>query len=210
MRLQKAKIIRTALELLERDGLEGITLRRLAKELGVQAPTIYWHIPNKEALLDEMANAILVERFTTLDFADDRRDWAEWLALFAHELRAAMLTYREGSRVVAGAHLDIATMLAQLLDLSTRVLHNAGFSYSKAATITLLVITFTAGFVIEEQTSPPLLDVSNRPVADPTVGALSAMSASIAEWQAGDETMAKRFATSLRIIINGVRAELQE
>ncbi|MEO8394207.1 MAG: TetR family transcriptional regulator, partial [Chloroflexota bacterium] len=59
MRLNKDQIVRTALQLLDRDGLEGVTLRRLGKELGVQAPAIYWHVANKETLLDELANIIL-------------------------------------------------------------------------------------------------------------------------------------------------------
>jgi TetR/AcrR family tetracycline transcriptional repressor len=108
MRLQKDNIVRVALEVLDRDGLEGVTLRRLAKELDVQAPAIYWHIASKEVLLDEMANAILTARFGGFDFENDRRDWAEWLDTLAHELRAAMLAHREGARVVAGAHLGVA------------------------------------------------------------------------------------------------------
>ncbi|HRV94988.1 MAG TPA: TetR family transcriptional regulator, partial [Anaerolineae bacterium] len=103
MSIQKEQIIQAAITLLDRDGLEGVTLRRLAKELDIKAASIYWHIANKEELLDEMANAILQEHFGTFDFKNDKRDWAEWLDILAHELRAAMVAHREGARVVAGA-----------------------------------------------------------------------------------------------------------
>src|SRR5215470_14052837 len=129
MAVEKEQIIRTAIRILDRDGLEGVTLRRLAMDLHIQAASIYWHLPSKDALLDEMANEILMERFGDYDFADDQREWTQWLDLFAHELRAAMLAHREGGRVVAGAHLHIAVMLTKLLDLTIRILHNAGFSY---------------------------------------------------------------------------------
>src|SRR3954470_19934334 len=155
MRLQRDQIISMALDLLDRDGLEGVTLRRLAKELGVQAPAIYWHVANKETLLDEMANIILNQRFDAVNFDDDQREWAEWLKTVANELRAAMLAHHEGARVVAGAHLNVATTLLKLINLNIRVLHNAGFSYIEASRISTTVVTFTFGFTIEEQSPPP-------------------------------------------------------
>src|SRR5258707_15479663 len=111
MPIQKNQIVQTALDILDRDGLEGVTLRRLATDLNMKAASIYWHIPSKESLLDEMANAILESHFAAFDFENDQRDWAEWLDTLAHELRAAMLSHREGGRGVAGAHPEIAMML---------------------------------------------------------------------------------------------------
>lgn len=205
MPMQKPQIVQTALEILNRDGLEGVTLRRLATELDVKAASIYWHIANKERLLDEMANAILEKQFGTFDFENDQRDWAEWLSTLAHELRAAMLRYREGARVVAGAHPDITVMLVKLWDLTVRVLHKNGFSYSKAATITVTMINFTFGSVIEEQASPPnsrlRTSVDIGTVGETFPGMEAAMSA---WWQEDNDT---HFDTGVRIIVNGVRAE---
>jgi TetR/AcrR family tetracycline transcriptional repressor len=158
MPLQKDQIIRSAVNLLDRDGLDGVTLRRLASELDVKAPALYWHVANKQTLIDEMANAILNERFGTLDFSDDQREWADWLVTMANELRGALVAHRDGARIVAGAHLHIALTLTRLIDLNIRVLHNAGFSYLEASRISTTVVTFTFGFVIEEQSSPPLID----------------------------------------------------
>ena len=203
MPIEKEQIIRTAIRILDRDGLEGVTLRRLATELHIQAASIYWHLPSKDALLDEMANEILMERFGDYDFADDRREWTQWVDLFAHELRAAMLAHREGGRVVAGAHLHIAVMLTKLLDLTIRILHNAGFSYSKASTITSTVRDFCFGFVIEEQSSPQ----SDKTPLDPRLfqrlpGLIEAMKT----WEQEDEDT--QFDTAIRMIINGARSEL--
>lgn len=201
--MQKKQIIQTALDVLDRDGLEGVTLRRLAKELDVKAASIYWHIPSKESLLDEMANVILEKQFSTLDFENDQRGWAEWLNTLAHELRAAMLAHREGARVVAGAHPDVAVMLVKLWDLTVRVLHNAGFSYGRAVTVTVTIINFTFGSVIEEQASPPYVTApeGSQLVDD----AFPALVAAMKAWQ--DEGSDAIFATGVRIIINGVRAE---
>jgi TetR/AcrR family tetracycline transcriptional repressor len=206
MPIQKNQIVQTALDILDRDGLEGVTLRRLATDLNMKAASIYWHIPSKESLLDEMANAILERHFASFDFDNDQRDWAEWLGTLAHELRAAMLSHREGGRVVAGAHPDIAIMLIKLWDVTVRVLHKNGFSYGQAATITITVINFTFGSVIEEQASPsyaiPDVPVNTLFSAD---GPFPAMAAAMAAWKESDSDA--HFDTSVRIIINGVRAE---
>ena len=45
MALDKRQIVTEALALLDADGLDGVTLRKLAARLGVQQPTLYWHLP---------------------------------------------------------------------------------------------------------------------------------------------------------------------
>ena len=208
MSMQKSQIIQTAIAVLDRDGLEGVTLRRLAKDLDVKAASIYWHIPSKERLLDEMANAILEEHFGAFDFADDGRDWADWVNTLAHELRAAMLAHREGARVVAGAHPDVAVMLLKLWDLTVRVLHKAGFSYAKAATITVTVVNFTFGSVIEEQSSPQRGEEMGIPPGDlsSALHKFEAITAAMEAWWK-EEGIDTSFDTGVRILINGIRAE---
>ena len=201
MPIDKSQIVQKALDILNRDGLKAVALRRLAYELNIKAASIYWHIPNKSELLDEMANAILDKHFNTFDFQNDEREWDEWLNKLAHELRAAMLAYRDGARVVAGTHPDLGQVLLKLWDLTVRVLHNTGFSYSKAATITVTVINFTFGSVIEEQSS-------QLPKTGPKIQRAKlprALKSALEEWQ--DENNDMRFDTGVRIIINGVRAE---
>ena len=57
-KIDRAQVADTALRLLNEVGLDGLTLRAIAKELGVQAPALYWHFKNKQALLDEMATVM--------------------------------------------------------------------------------------------------------------------------------------------------------
>lgn len=201
MPIEKNQIVQKALEILNRDGLEKVSLRRLAHELNIKAASIYWHIPNKSELLDEMSNAILEKHFYTFDFQDDQRGWDKWLYTLAHELRAALLYYQDGARVVVGSHPDLGDVLIKLWDLTTRVLHNTGFSYGMSATITFTVIHFTFGSVIEEQSSQipetgPKIQRDDLP---------HALRSALEEWQHGNYDI--RFDTAVRIIINGVRAE---
>jgi TetR/AcrR family tetracycline transcriptional repressor len=154
-----------------------------------------------------MANVILESHFGTTDFENDDRDWVEWLDTLVHELRAAMLTRREGARVVAGAHPDVATTLIKLWDLTVRVLHTGGFSYGKAVIIGMTVINFTFGWVIEEQASPPYSKGPDIPIEEAfsMLRSFEAMAAAMDAWKVGDNDA--RFDMAVRIIINGVRAE---
>ncbi|SUC32937.1 Tetracycline repressor protein class B from transposon Tn10 [Providencia rettgeri] len=54
-RLDKETIITAALDLLNEVGMEGLTTRKLAQKLGVEQPTLYWHVKNKRALLDALS-----------------------------------------------------------------------------------------------------------------------------------------------------------
>jgi TetR/AcrR family transcriptional regulator, tetracycline repressor protein len=159
MALHKRQIIAQAIKLLDQEGIEGVTLRPLADRLGVQAPALYWHVKNKSDLLDEMAEAILLEQFAEISPREVEEPWQDWLAGMARRLRAAMLAHREGARVVAGAHLQPAVTLARLTEASLQSLCSAGIELRHAWTITNTVIQFTFGHVIEEQAAPSLEEV---------------------------------------------------
>ena len=58
-RLDKSKVINSALELLNEVGIEGLTTRKLAQKLGVEQPTLYWHVVNYRALLDGLDVVVL-------------------------------------------------------------------------------------------------------------------------------------------------------
>jgi AcrR family transcriptional regulator len=154
--LQPEAVVQTALEMLDAEGLESVTVRGLAAKLGVQAPALYWHFKNKQDILDEMAQAILLSPpLVELAPPSDPAAWAEWLTQMAHALRQTLLSRREGARVVAGAGLGRARALAELAELAMGVLHTAGFDVLLASIAATTIEAYTFGFVIEEQAAPP-------------------------------------------------------
>src|SRR6478735_7134753 len=100
MPLQRETVIRAALALLDEVGLEGLTVRRLAAQLGVQNPALYWHFKNKQEMLDGMAAAMLDDAFTTMPPPAAGEDWAAWLAESARTFRRALLSHRDGAQVI--------------------------------------------------------------------------------------------------------------
>src|SRR5699024_5877029 len=107
MALKKERIVAEALKLLDKNGLEGVTLRKLAKELNVQAPALYWHFKNKNALVKDMAETILEAECDDLHAKEHDDHGQDWLMDMFNRLRRALLSHTDGGRVVAGAHLSL-------------------------------------------------------------------------------------------------------
>jgi AcrR family transcriptional regulator len=81
--LAREHIVRAAIELADAEGLGALTMRRLATKLGAGAMSLYWHIPNKEDLLDLMLDAA----FGEVELPErPSGDWRADLHLFAHHM----------------------------------------------------------------------------------------------------------------------------
>ncbi|MEV0675759.1 TetR/AcrR family transcriptional regulator C-terminal domain-containing protein [Actinosynnema sp. NPDC050436] len=85
--LSASGIRATALAIIDRDGLDGLSMRKLAAELGVRAASLYGHVTTKDDLLHELAGEIL-ERVDVGGFADG--DWRHGLTTCARSYRAAL------------------------------------------------------------------------------------------------------------------------
>ena len=124
MALTRTQIVDEALRLADEKGLDGLSLRALAARLDVQAPTLYWHVPNKAALLDAVSDAIMGEALDALPGLDDALPTREWLLGALVLLRQAMLRHRDGARIVSGAHDSLRR--AEFVELGMRRLIDGG------------------------------------------------------------------------------------
>jgi len=200
-KLERKAIIRAALRVLDKEGFSNLTLRRVATELNVQAPAIYWYFKDKTELVDYMAETILEEKFVHATPRTSDQQWQEWLVESMKLLREAMWSYKDGARIIAGAHLMPAKMLAKLFDMSLQSLTSAGMSLATANIIMNTTIHFVFGRVIEEQSSPSPEMIKNFRLEEsfaeyPTFVRNARENYLSAEF--GDE-----FEESLRIIIDG-------
>lgn len=163
MSLQKEAIVEKALEILNRDGLDGVTLRRVASELHVKAASLYWHMRNKRELLDEMAEEMLRSRFASADPPDRNTPWQAWLQGIANNLRQALLSYRDGGLVVAGANPNRAKTFARLgAFILTTLRETYALDLEVAGTLCSTILIYTWASVVEEQTSPPIEEIAKR------------------------------------------------
>lgn len=148
------RIVSAALELLNEDGLNSLSLRKLATKVDMKAPALYWHFNSKDVLVDYMAEAILIKEFRSLKPRPKDTLWQDWLTEQMSNLRKAMLAFPDGARVVAGAHLQPAVTLGKLFECVLESLESSGLDTQQARHILMTVSTYTFGFVIEEQASP--------------------------------------------------------
>jgi len=160
MPLDRAAILSHAFAILNEMGLEGLTLRRLAARLGVQAPAIYWHFKNKQALLDEMATQVFREALNEAPIFDAEQTWTDWAKSYCVGLRRILLRYREGAKMFSGTYLTDATLYAPM-DASLRKLTSAGFTLHQSVVGMGVLYSYVVGFVIEEQAVQPAPGESN-------------------------------------------------
>jgi TetR/AcrR family transcriptional regulator, tetracycline repressor protein len=155
MKINRDMVTRAGLKLLNEDGLEQLTLRRLGVELNVQAATIYWHFKSKEELLDEMATTVLAEGASNLIPARKSSDWRVWASTFGEGLRKTLLTYRDGARMVAGTRLTNTEYLKTTERIGHQMLA-ASFSVRAAVVLFSTIYNYTLSFVMEEQAVFPV------------------------------------------------------
>lgn len=82
-RLSREKIVATAIRIADEQRLEAVTLRSIAKRLNVHVTSLYNHIPSKDAVLEEMSNALVAEA----DLPVGEVTWQDWIRRFAAAMR---------------------------------------------------------------------------------------------------------------------------
>jgi TetR/AcrR family tetracycline transcriptional repressor len=165
--LDRSTVVQTALELLKRVGLDGLTTRRLADELGVKSPALYWHFHNKQELLDAMADAFI--RGAGMGPPRSGETWQQWLARRVRAYRTSLLAYPDSARIVAGARqLSPAAIRAFNEELEAMVA--LGFDPVQALRTITALTNYVNGFILQEQSSRQ--PTTNGPVTRDSIAEL--------------------------------------
>jgi AcrR family transcriptional regulator len=154
----RATVVAADLALVDQVGLDGLTLRRLAADLAVQAPALYWHFKNKQELLDEMASTMLARAVAAHGLGPEVAvypdSWRDFATADGVGLREMLLQYRDGARVFAGTYLTDPTLFGSM-ELALATFQRAGFGLGEASRALTTVYSYTIGFCIEEQAVYP-------------------------------------------------------
>ncbi|HKY64902.1 MAG TPA: TetR/AcrR family transcriptional regulator C-terminal domain-containing protein [Acidimicrobiales bacterium] len=97
--LSRERVLRTAVELADEQGIDAVSMRRLGQELGVDPMSLYKHVANKDDLLDGMIDLIVGEIEPTAS-DDGRAGWKSALRARVMAARATMLRHRWASQVL--------------------------------------------------------------------------------------------------------------
>ncbi|WP_329428945.1 TetR/AcrR family transcriptional regulator C-terminal domain-containing protein [Streptosporangium sp. NBC_01495] len=146
--LTRQTVIDTALRLLDEVGLDGLTVRRLASELGVQSPALYWHLRDKQELLDGMADAIVLS--AGMGPPRDGEPWQDWLTRRARAYRDSLLAHRDGARLVANA-ASLGPATIRMFDEELTAMIGHGFTPVLALRTITSLTRYVNGCVLQEQ-----------------------------------------------------------
>jgi AcrR family transcriptional regulator len=143
--LSRRRVLEEAVRFVDREGLEALTMRKLGAELGVEAMSLYNHVPNKSALLDGMVEVLLGE----LEIPPENRGWEERI--------------REGYRAfrrLAHKHPNVFPLLVNrppetmdgvwLVEEFLKTLGEAGFGKETALHAFRSLSSYTFGYAMAE------------------------------------------------------------
>ncbi|HEY3950654.1 TetR/AcrR family transcriptional regulator C-terminal domain-containing protein [Phenylobacterium sp.] len=159
MALERRQIVERALALLDEVGMDGLSTRRLAAELGVKGPSLYWHFRNMRELFNHMAEALLETALPAPGAFP--HDWQAWLADGARGIRRAALSHRDGARLLAGS---VPTGQSLILDFEAMRgrLEAEGFRRGEAHAALMVLGRYAMGWALYEQLTPTLPPYSDK------------------------------------------------
>lgn len=146
--LSRERVLRAAVDLADRHGIEALTMRKLGQALGVEAMSLYKHVANKDAVLAGLAELVLGE-FEPPAAGDDwrtamRRRALSARAVLARHPWATVVINRNGSGPAMWRNLDL--MIGGLRD--------GGFPVALAAHACSLLDSYLYGFAVQEANLP--------------------------------------------------------
>ncbi|MGC5077852.1 TetR/AcrR family transcriptional regulator [Agrococcus sp. DT81.2] len=142
-------MLRTAIELADRDGIESLTMRRLGEALGVEAMSLYNHVANKPDLLNAMVDAIFVE----IELPSQDEDWRTGLRKRSMSFRD-VLSRHPWATGLADSGTQPGPSTLRHHDRVLGALRSGGFTVPLAAHAFALIDSYIYGFVMQEKNLP--------------------------------------------------------
>ncbi len=147
--LSRALITEVALALADASGVESLSMRALAKELGVEAMSLYNHIRNKNDLLDALVETVVGR----IALPGTGSDWRGELRCRAHSMRTVFLAHPWAPPLIVG-RINVGPNMLTLNEATLGCLHAAGFSYVQADHAMNALDSLIYGFHLLERSMP--------------------------------------------------------
>jgi AcrR family transcriptional regulator len=210
--LSREAIVEAAIRVLDEDGFDGLSMRRVAAELGTGAGALYWHVANKEELLLLAFDRIIDD--IVLPEPDPAR-WREQLREVALDMLRVMRAHRDIARFTLG-RIPVGPNLVRFAEWLLALLRGAGLPDRTAAYAGDLLGLYVGGFAYEESLGLRSPDGRERPPEEivAMIGDYFAslpperfpnMTALAGELTGG--TPDDRFAFGLDVIVEGLAAQ---
>lgn len=147
--LTAARVIAGAVALVDEIGMEAFTIRRLAEAIDVKPMTIYHHLPNKDAIVDGMVDAVFAE----IALPPTDTDWRSAITVRSVSMRAVLARHPWASPLMESrTQPGLATLRHH--DAVLGCFRSAGFSLRLTAHAYAVLDAFLYGFALQEATLP--------------------------------------------------------
>ena len=149
MPLSKERVLQAAVALAQREGIEALTMRRLADELGAGAMSLYHYVPNKEELLAAMIDVV----FGEIELPPTDLEWRAAMRRRALSTREALNRHRWAVGLMESPRTPGAAS-ARLHDAVLGCLREAGFSLELTVQAYSVLDAYIYGFALQEASVP--------------------------------------------------------
>jgi AcrR family transcriptional regulator len=146
--LTREAIVAAALGVLDRDGLDGFSMRRVAEELDTGAASLYWHVGSRDGLLDLILEEVIGEQVDAIP-EPDPGEWREQLKEVARTMRRTTLGHRDIVRISIG-RIPMGPNALRLSERVLAILRAGGVPDELAVQSYLLLISVVNGFTMDE------------------------------------------------------------
>lgn len=147
--LTRERVLRAALRLADEEGLESLSMRRLAQELGVEAMSLYNHVAGKDDLLDGIADLVVGE----IEVPAVGADWKAAMRRRATSAHEVFLRHRWAPMLI-GSRVNVGPAMLRYVNATLGCLREAGFSYEMADRAWNAIDSHVYGFTIQELNFP--------------------------------------------------------
>lgn len=147
--LSRERVLRAAVRIADKDGIESLSMRKLAQSLGVEAMSLYNHVANKEDLLDGLLEIVVAK----IDLPEIGKDWRMAMrrrAISAHEV----LLRHPWAAMLFLSRINVSPAMLRYVDATIGCLHEAGFSYEMADHAWNALDNHTYGFTLQALNFP--------------------------------------------------------
>ena len=144
-RLSRQRVLEAAIALAARDGIESLTMRKLADELGAGAMSLYYYVPNKDQLIDGMIDIV----FGEIELPPTDVDWKTAMRKRALSTREVLARHRWAIGLMEG-RTDHGLANLRLHDAVLGCLRAAGFSLETTVHAYSVLDAYIYGFALQE------------------------------------------------------------
>jgi AcrR family transcriptional regulator len=161
--LTREAIVAAAIRVLDRDGLEGFSMRRVGEELNTGAASLYWHVGSKDGLLDLILEEVIAEQVDEVPDPDPEH-WQEQVKEVARTMRRTILRHRDIVQISIG-RIPMGPNALRLSERVLAIMRAGGVPDELAVQSYLLLMSAINGFTMDEAgfeedeeppTGPPL------------------------------------------------------